>query len=84
MNKALQLSCLKGYPVRVVRSFKEKRSAYAPTDQCPVSVSVRVCDCVCVCVCVTVCVCVCDCACVWYWQKTGTRPVPGKCVTARV
>ncbi len=30
MNKALQLSCTKGLPVRVVRSAKEKRSAYAP------------------------------------------------------
>ncbi|KAI4323095.1 hypothetical protein L6164_022730 [Bauhinia variegata] len=29
-NKALQVSCLKGYPVRVVRSHKEKRSSYAP------------------------------------------------------
>ncbi|XP_057420488.1 E3 ubiquitin-protein ligase ORTHRUS 2-like [Lotus japonicus] len=29
-NRALQLSCLKGYPVRVVRSHKEKRSSYAP------------------------------------------------------
>ncbi|KAL9295995.1 hypothetical protein ACSQ67_021891 [Phaseolus vulgaris] len=29
-NLALQLSCLKGYPVRVVRSHKEKRSSYAP------------------------------------------------------
>ncbi|KAL6176123.1 hypothetical protein ACLB2K_052759 [Fragaria x ananassa] len=29
-NKALQVSCQKGYPVRVVRSHKEKRSAYAP------------------------------------------------------
>ncbi|KAJ7962104.1 E3 ubiquitin-protein ligase ORTHRUS 2-like [Quillaja saponaria] len=29
-NKALKLSCLKGYPVRVVRSHKEKRSSYAP------------------------------------------------------
>jgi hypothetical protein len=31
MNKALQVSCLKGLPVRVVRSFKEKRSSYAPS-----------------------------------------------------
>ncbi|CAL9150791.1 unnamed protein product [Musa hybrid cultivar] len=30
LNKALQVSCLKGYPVRVVRSHKEKRSSYAP------------------------------------------------------
>ncbi|CAM0885462.1 unnamed protein product [Alopecurus aequalis] len=30
MNAALRLSCLKGYPVRVVRSHKEKRSSYAP------------------------------------------------------
>ncbi|XP_022965844.1 E3 ubiquitin-protein ligase ORTHRUS 2-like [Cucurbita maxima] len=29
-NKALQVSCLNGYPVRVVRSHKEKRSSYAP------------------------------------------------------
>ncbi|KAF7836899.1 E3 ubiquitin-protein ligase ORTHRUS 2-like [Senna tora] len=29
-NLALKLSCLKGYPVRVVRSHKEKRSSYAP------------------------------------------------------
>ncbi|CAI5499214.1 unnamed protein product [Closterium sp. Naga37s-1] len=29
-NEALRLSCLKGYPVRVVRSEKEKRSSYAP------------------------------------------------------
>ncbi|XP_021731931.1 E3 ubiquitin-protein ligase ORTHRUS 2-like [Chenopodium quinoa] len=29
-NEALRLSCRKGYPVRVVRSFKEKRSNYAP------------------------------------------------------
>ncbi|KAI3956950.1 hypothetical protein MKX01_000984 [Papaver californicum] len=29
-NEALRLSCRKGYPVRVVRSFKEKRSSYAP------------------------------------------------------
>ncbi|CAL0331402.1 unnamed protein product [Lupinus luteus] len=32
MNEALRLSCLKGYPVRVVRSSKEKRSAYAPDE----------------------------------------------------
>eukprot|EP00898_Chlorokybus_atmophyticus_P000413 jgi/Chlat1/1372/Chrsp119S01790 len=30
MNKALLVSCLKGLPVRVVRSHKEKRSSYAP------------------------------------------------------
>uniref|UniRef100_A0ACD5XDV1 Uncharacterized protein n=1 Tax=Avena sativa TaxID=4498 RepID=A0ACD5XDV1_AVESA len=30
MNAALRLSCLKGYPVRVVRSHKEKRSSYPP------------------------------------------------------
>ncbi|KAL0905400.1 hypothetical protein M5K25_023817 [Dendrobium thyrsiflorum] len=29
-NEALRVSCLKGYPVRVVRSHKEKRSSYAP------------------------------------------------------
>ncbi|CAI5950387.1 unnamed protein product [Closterium sp. NIES-64] len=29
-NQALRLSCLKGYPVRVVRSEKERRSSYAP------------------------------------------------------
>ncbi|CAM8950891.1 unnamed protein product [Rhodiola kirilowii] len=29
-NEALRVSCLKGYPVRVVRSCKEKRSSYAP------------------------------------------------------
>nr|GMD80766.1 E3 ubiquitin-protein ligase ORTHRUS 2-like [Ipomoea batatas]GME08089.1 E3 ubiquitin-protein ligase ORTHRUS 2-like [Ipomoea batatas] len=29
-NEALRVSCRKGYPVRVVRSFKEKRSSYAP------------------------------------------------------
>ena len=29
-NKALQLSCTKGYPVRVVRSYKDKHSQYAP------------------------------------------------------
>ncbi|CAH2046448.1 unnamed protein product [Thlaspi arvense] len=29
-NEALKLSCEMGYPVRVVRSHKEKRSAYAP------------------------------------------------------
>ncbi|KAL4447318.1 hypothetical protein ABPG77_007351 [Micractinium sp. CCAP 211/92] len=36
MNKALKLSCTKGLPVRVVRSFKEKRSSYAPTVETPV------------------------------------------------
>ncbi|KAF5829117.1 hypothetical protein DUNSADRAFT_16535 [Dunaliella salina] len=36
MNKALQLSCSLGLPVRVVRSYKEKRSAYAPTTDTPV------------------------------------------------
>ncbi|CAK8539038.1 unnamed protein product [Lathyrus sativus] len=30
MNEALRVSCKKGYPVRVVRSHKEKRSNYAP------------------------------------------------------
>lgn len=30
MNQALRVSCQKGYPVRVVRSHKEKRSSYAP------------------------------------------------------
>ncbi|XP_042449994.1 E3 ubiquitin-protein ligase ORTHRUS 2-like [Zingiber officinale] len=30
LNAALRVSCLKGYPVRVVRSHKEKRSSYAP------------------------------------------------------
>ncbi|EOX99609.1 SRA-YDG - like 2 [Theobroma cacao] len=30
LNEALRLSCQKGYPVRVVRSHKEKRSSYAP------------------------------------------------------
>ncbi|XP_074317137.1 E3 ubiquitin-protein ligase ORTHRUS 2-like [Silene latifolia] len=29
-NESLRLSCYKGYPVRVVRSYKEKRSNYAP------------------------------------------------------
>eukprot|EP00798_Chlamydomonas_sp_ICE-L_P016484 gene16484-22708_t len=33
-NKALMMSCTRGLPVRVVRSYK--RSAYAPTDQTPV------------------------------------------------
>ena len=36
MNKALRTSCEKGLPVRVVRSYKEKRSAYAPSDDTPV------------------------------------------------
>ena len=36
MNKALKLSCTKGLPVRVVRSYKEKRSSYAPTEETPV------------------------------------------------
>ncbi|XP_040379957.1 E3 ubiquitin-protein ligase ORTHRUS 2-like [Oryza brachyantha] len=30
LNAALRISCLNGYPVRVVRSHKEKRSSYAP------------------------------------------------------
>ncbi|CAL4911057.1 unnamed protein product [Urochloa decumbens] len=30
MNAALLISCMRGYPVRVVRSHKEKRSSYAP------------------------------------------------------
>ncbi|XP_047309878.1 E3 ubiquitin-protein ligase ORTHRUS 2-like [Impatiens glandulifera] len=29
-NEALRVSCKKGYPVRVVRSHKERRSSYAP------------------------------------------------------
>ncbi|KAL2478962.1 E3 ubiquitin-protein ligase [Forsythia ovata] len=29
-NQALRISCYKGYPVRVVRSEKDKRSSYAP------------------------------------------------------
>ncbi|KAL9239402.1 hypothetical protein vseg_013731 [Gypsophila vaccaria] len=29
-NESLRVSCRKGYPVRVVRSYKEKRSNYAP------------------------------------------------------
>lgn len=29
-NESLRVSCRKGYPVRVVRSHKEKRSSYAP------------------------------------------------------
>ncbi|KAK9800861.1 hypothetical protein WJX73_001980 [Symbiochloris irregularis] len=36
MNKALQVSCVKGLPVRVVRSHKEKKSAYAPSEEQPV------------------------------------------------
>ncbi|KAA8540612.1 hypothetical protein F0562_024469 [Nyssa sinensis] len=32
-NEALRVSCKKGYPVRVVRSHKEKRSSYAPEDK---------------------------------------------------
>ncbi|KAM5568364.1 E3 ubiquitin-protein ligase ORTHRUS 2-like [Rosa sericea] len=32
MNEALRLSCRMGYPVRVVRSHKEKRSSYAPRE----------------------------------------------------
>ncbi|XP_051116504.1 E3 ubiquitin-protein ligase ORTHRUS 2-like [Andrographis paniculata] len=31
-NEALRRSCRKGYPVRVVRSHKEKRSSYAPQE----------------------------------------------------
>ncbi|XP_024539605.1 E3 ubiquitin-protein ligase ORTHRUS 2 [Selaginella moellendorffii] len=31
-NRALSVSCLKGYPVRVVRSSKDVRSAYAPQE----------------------------------------------------
>ncbi|KAL8126970.1 E3 ubiquitin-protein ligase ORTHRUS 2-like isoform X1 [Apium graveolens] len=31
-NESLRFSCKKGYPVRVVRSHKEKRSNYAPED----------------------------------------------------
>jgi hypothetical protein len=31
MNKALLISCKEGLPLRVVRSFKEKRSNYAPS-----------------------------------------------------
>ncbi|CAK9178800.1 unnamed protein product [Ilex paraguariensis] len=30
LNEALRVSCRMGYPVRVVRSHKEKRSSYAP------------------------------------------------------
>ncbi|KAG6390721.1 hypothetical protein SASPL_148465 [Salvia splendens] len=29
-NQALRVSCMKGYPVRVIRSEKDKRSPYAP------------------------------------------------------
>jgi len=36
MNAALKMSCVKGLPVRVVRSFKEKRSSYAPSTETPV------------------------------------------------
>lgn len=36
MNKALLTSCLRGLPVRVVRSCKEK-SIYAPQEDAPVS-----------------------------------------------
>lgn len=36
MNAALKVSCLRGLPVRVVRSFKEKRSSYAPSIETPV------------------------------------------------
>ncbi|XP_013712639.1 E3 ubiquitin-protein ligase ORTHRUS 2-like isoform X2 [Brassica napus] len=32
-NAALRISCKMGYPVRVVRSHKEKRSAYAPAEK---------------------------------------------------
>ncbi|KAL1215217.1 E3 ubiquitin-protein ligase ORTHRUS 2 [Cardamine amara subsp. amara] len=32
-NEALKISCKMGYPVRVVRSHKEKRSAYAPSEK---------------------------------------------------
>ncbi|KAA8542048.1 hypothetical protein F0562_023200 [Nyssa sinensis] len=32
-NEALRVSCTKGYPVRVVRSHKEKRSSYAPEEK---------------------------------------------------
>ncbi|GFP83061.1 E3 ubiquitin-protein ligase orthrus 2 [Phtheirospermum japonicum] len=31
-NEALRVSCKQGYPVRVVRSHKEKRSSYAPQE----------------------------------------------------
>jgi E3 ubiquitin-protein ligase UHRF1 len=36
MNEALRMSCVRGLPVRVVRSYKEKRSAYAPPEEMPV------------------------------------------------
>lgn len=36
MNLALKVSCVKGLPVRVVRSCKEKRSAFAPPGETPV------------------------------------------------
>ncbi|XP_020877466.1 E3 ubiquitin-protein ligase ORTHRUS-LIKE 1 isoform X1 [Arabidopsis lyrata subsp. lyrata] len=32
LNEALRVSCEMGYPVRVVRSYKEKHSAYAPEE----------------------------------------------------
>ena len=32
MNQALRISCLRGLPVRVVRSWKEKRGTYAPPE----------------------------------------------------
>eukprot|EP01026_Neomeris_dumetosa_P056312 TRINITY_DN5148_c0_g2_i12.p1 TRINITY_DN5148_c0_g2~~TRINITY_DN5148_c0_g2_i12.p1 ORF type:complete len:716 (+),score=104.15 TRINITY_DN5148_c0_g2_i12:60-2150(+) len=35
-NESLRQSCLKGLPVRVVRSVKEKRSAYAPPAETPI------------------------------------------------
>lgn len=35
-NRALLLSCHRGLPVRVVRSYKERRSAYAPDASTPV------------------------------------------------
>ncbi|KAG9148879.1 hypothetical protein Leryth_024640 [Lithospermum erythrorhizon] len=31
-NQALRVSCMKGYPIRVLRSCKEKRSVYAPLE----------------------------------------------------
>ncbi|KAM7471582.1 hypothetical protein LguiA_009765 [Lonicera macranthoides] len=34
LNEALRVSCKNGYPVRVIRSHKEKRSSYAPEDGC--------------------------------------------------
>ncbi|GLT39917.1 hypothetical protein SLA2020_140830 [Shorea laevis] len=30
LNQSLRVSCIEGYPIRVVRSHKEKRSCYAP------------------------------------------------------